>query len=485
MIPAVAAKISQPALTVTRNKRKVFRQMNSLRDLQETRLRRTVEICARAHPYYRRKFSEWGLEPGDIQTLDDLAALPLTHKADYMADPNSFQVRPEDLPSDASPEEGTLWDVAYTTGTSSGRPTPFYNTAHDIYGILEQARRCNEVEGIGPEDRIANLYPLAGFPTGAFLSVIRSGMICGVPVVCGLTGSANSEFRVRNSLEEALAIVERFGPTVLWGVPSFIRRFLYEAQERGADLSAVRLIITSGEAVPALLRAELTERRRVMGAKAPRALARFAFTEMQGGFIQCAEDAPPQNVVPDLYYLEAADPESGRRLPDGESGLLAITHLHRRGTVLLRYVGGDIVTLSREPCPLCKKEGERVVTTPRRSAGLVKCRGMLVNPELIVETLSAVEGVGEFQVVFACEDRPGAMDELIIRVETAGPGAPPSASSEDGGDRKGLQEEIVRRVREAVSVRPQVEFVPGGELYDPERSIKARRIVDLRSPAEN
>ena len=32
-----------------------------------------------------------------------------------------------------------------------------------------------------------------------------------------------------------------------------------------------------------------------------------------------------------------------RRLPDGESGMLAITHLHRRGTVLLRYLVGDIV----------------------------------------------------------------------------------------------------------------------------------------------
>lgn len=450
--------------------------MTSLRELQEARLRRTVELCARAHPYYRRKFSEWGVEPGDIRTLDDLALLPLTHKADYMGEPEAFRVRPEDLPPDVSPEEAVLWDVAYTTGTSSGKPTPFYNTTHDIYGILEQARRCNQVEGIGPGDRIANLYPVAGFPTGAFLSVIRSGMICGVPVIYGLTGSANSEYRVRNSLLEALAIVERFRPTVLWGVPSFLRRFLFEAKSRGADLSEVRLIITSGEPVPPALREELKERLRAMGAKDPRFLARFAFTEMQGGFVQCAEEAAPQNIVPDLYYLEVADPESGRRLPDGESGLLAITHLHRRGTVLLRYAGGDIVTLSREPCPLCGQEGERVVTTPRRVGGLVKCRGMLVNPDLIVETLSALEGVGEFQVVFTCEDRPGAMDELIVRVERA------RAGEDEETER--LREGISHRVREAVSIRPRVEFVPPGEIYDPERSIKARRVVDLRCPAE-
>ncbi|MFQ5915312.1 MAG: phenylacetate--CoA ligase family protein [Nitrospinota bacterium] len=458
---------------------------NSLTTQQARRLRRTVELCGRAHPYYRQKFSEWGLEPGDIRSPEDLASLPLTHKADYMADPEAFRIRPEDLPSDVSTEEVVLWDVAYTTGTSSGRPTPFYNTTHDIYGVLDQARRCNEVEGIGPEDRIANLYPLAGFPTGAFLSVFRSGMICGVPVIYGLTGSAHSEFRVRNSLEEALALVERFRPTTLWGVPSFIRRFLLEAHGRGAGLSAVRLIITSGEPVSTPLRTEFKQRLRAMGAKSPKVLARFAFTEMQGGLVQCAEEAAPQNVVPDLYYLEVADPETGRRLADGESGLLAVTHLHRRGTVLLRYAGGDIVTLCRRPCPHCAHEGERVVTSPRRVSGLVKCRGMLVNPDVIVETLSGLEGVGEFQVVFACEDRPGAMDELIVRVERGA--SPSSGRSPDGeeGAAETLREGIVRRVREAVSIRPEVEFVPPGELYDPERSIKARRVVDLRPPAKD
>ncbi len=439
--------------------------------LQEKRLRRTVALCARAHPYYRRKFAEWGLEPGDLRTLDDLARLPLTFKADYMAEPDAFRLRPEDLPPGASPEEAVLWDVVYTTGTTGGRPTPFSNTTHDIYGVLDQARRCSEAEGVGPEDRIANLYPMVGFPTGAFSSVIRSGMIRGAPVISGLTGSANSEFRVRNSVAEALDIVERFRPTVLWGVPGFLRRFLYEARRGSADFSAVRRVITSGEPVSAPLRAEIKEGLRAMGAEDPRVLARYAFTEMSGGFVQCDEDAAPQNRAPDLYAFEAADPESGRRLPDGESGLVVITHLHRRGTVLLRYAAGDIAALSREACPVCGKEGERVVTPPRRTGGLVKCRGMLVNPDVIVETLSDMKGVGELQVVFRRSDRPGAMDEAVIRVE---------ADSESGAER--LREEIVRRVREAVSIRPRVEFVPRGEIYDPERSIKVRRVVDLRTP---
>jgi len=359
-----------------------------------------------------------------------------------------------------------LWDVAYTTGTTSGRPSPFYNTAHDAYAIWDQARRCNLAEGLTAGDRVANLYPLAGFPTGAFLSVVRSAMILGLPVVHGLTGAANSEFKVRNSLAEALATVARFRPTVLWGVPSFVRRFLDEALRQRADLSDVRLVITSGEPVPATLRSELRAALAALGASRIDIRARYAFTEMQGGLVQCAQDAPVQNLAPDLYHLEVVDPVSGRRLPDGESGALAITHLHRRGTVLLRYLVGDIVTLARDPCPLCGRVGERVVAPPRRTGSLVKCRGMLVNTDVILDTLSAMAGLGEFQVVFAGPAAPGAMERLVIRIEREADTS--------------VAEEVMRSVRAAVSLRPEVEFVARGALYDQERSIKAKRVLDLR-----
>jgi phenylacetate-coenzyme A ligase PaaK-like adenylate-forming protein len=444
--------------------------MTELDALREERLRRTLAAVGAAHPYYRAKFRALGVEPGDIKSLDDLQRLPPTPKQDYISDPKAFRLVPDDLPADCANEERVLWDIAYTTGTTTGKPSPFYNTAHDAYGIWDQARRCNQAEGFLPTDRVANLYPLAGFPTGAFLSVIRSTMIAGLPVVHGLTGAAHSDFKVRNSLAEALDIVERFRPTVLWGVPSFVRRFLDEALRKGADFSAVRLVVTSGEPVPQALRAEIKDALARTGAHDVKIRARYAFTEMQGGLVQCAEHAEGQNVTPDLYCLETVDADTGRRLPDGEAGLLAITHLHRRGTVMLRYLVGDVVTLSRAPCPHCGRIGERVVATPRRTGNLVKCRGMLVNTDLVADTVLALPGVTAFQIVFRREERAGAMDEMVIRIEHA----------EDAG----LRDVVVARVREAVSLRPEIEFVARGALYDHEQSIKTRRVVDLRKAVD-
>jgi phenylacetate-CoA ligase len=444
--------------------------------LRMARLRRTLGAVSLAHPFYRARFRGLDIEVEDIRSFDDLEALPLTRKEDYIADPEAFRLDPNRLPAACSVEERVLWDVTYTTGTTSGRPSPFYNTTHDVYTVWDQARRCNEAEGLTSRDRVANLYPVASFPTGAFLSVVRSTMILGSPVVHALTGSVNSEFKVRNTLGEALEKVSALRPTVLWGVPSFVRRFLYEARGRRSQLCDVRLIVTSGEPVSAALRKELRDLTAQLGSPSVRVLARYAFTEMQGGLVQCAEDAAPQNVCPDLYYVEAVDPESGRRLADGESGMLAITHLHRRGTVLLRYLVGDLVTLSRAPCPICGREGERAIVTPRRAGSLVKVRGMLVNTDIIHEVLTALEKVGEFQIVFAREQEADAMDRLVIRLERD---ADLDAMAEGA-----LRDVVIRRVREAISLRPEVEFVDRGQLYDHERGIKTKRVLDLRSSAE-
>jgi phenylacetate-CoA ligase len=438
-----------------------------LQTIRNERLRRTLRAVAAAHPFYRARLQALNIRVGEIDSLETLERLPLTRKDDYIADPEAFRLHPDDLPPEHGLEERVIWDIAYTTGTSAGRPSPFYNTTHDAYAIWDQARRCNEAEGMRATDRVANLYPIADFPTGAFLSVVRSTMIAGLPVVHGLTGSARSEFKVRNSLRQAIEKVQVLRPTVLWGVPSFLRRFLEEAQ--GRDFSDVRLVITSGEPVPAALRTEFGKRLAGLGAQRIEIRARYAFTEMQGGLVQCAEHAEPQNITPDLYYLEVVD-EDGRRLPDGETGLLAITHLHRRGTVVLRYLVGDVVALSRAPCPICGREGERIVTTPRRTGSLVKCRGMLVNTDVVIDVLSAIEGIGQFQLVFL-RDAPDAMDRMVIRIEQDS-AAPVTTRVAD---------DIVRRVREAVSLRPEIELVARGSLYDHERSIKAKRVLDLRS----
>jgi phenylacetate-CoA ligase len=443
---------------------------DALRKLREERLRRTVDLCVTAHPFYRRRFRELGIGTGDIRTLDDLQRLPLVDKSDYMACPEDFRLRAADAPG-LSFEESTLWNVAYTTGTTSGVPSPFFNTTHDQYHIMMQALQCAEAEGVARGDLIANLIPLPPMPMGAFLAVGRTAEIMGLPVVSALTGARNTEYPVRRGMDDALDCVEAALPTVFWGVPSFVRSFFRRARERGVKFPRARMVILTGEPVSTAMQEELAEHLRAFGAEDPQLRVRYSFTEMQGGLVQCCNGAAAQNLAPDLYYLEVVNPETGLRVPDGEEGALALTHLHRRGTVCLRYLVGDLVGMRTEQCPHCGRLGERIIRRPRRTGTLVKVRGMLINPELIFEALSADPTIKEFQLVIRKSDPtdPDSMDQLVLRIEA------------EMGSRIRLAGEIPVLIQKTVMVRPEIVFEDPGKIHDPMKSVKVKRLVDERT----
>jgi phenylacetate-coenzyme A ligase PaaK-like adenylate-forming protein len=51
-------------------------------------------------------------------------------------------------------------------------------------------------------------------------------------------------------------------------------------------------------------------------------------------------------------------------------------------------------------------------------------------------------------------------------------------------DDAALRERLIASVQQAVSLRPEVEFVARGAIYDEARSIKTRRVLDLRKSVE-
>ena len=75
--------------------------------------------------------------------------------------------------------------------------------------------------------------------------------------------------------------------------------------------------------------------------------------------------------------------------------------------------------------------------------------------------LTAKDGTGSDQAVEQGGGIMGAGYSVVV------PPLPDSASSQ-----------------RAVSLRPEIEFVPRGTLYDQEKSLKTRRVLDLRPPAD-
>jgi phenylacetate-coenzyme A ligase PaaK-like adenylate-forming protein len=445
----------------------LHRPLAEIEALQGERLREMLALCARGHPYYRRRWAERGIDPAAIGGVHDLERLPLTSKQDLMAEPEAFRLNVPGLPL----EERALWEVIYTTG-STADPTPVYNTTHDYHAYLFQSRRVAEISGIRDTDVIANLFPLTPAPMGAFLRSATNAYAAGATICAALPGAGHGRFGVHRPLDYAVHMVQRHRASVLWGVPSFVRRVLLRAQELRADFSSVRLCAISGEATSVPMREELRRCLRELGAAGSTVFDRYGSTEL-GAFAQCREEGDWHNPAPEIQYHEVVDPQTGRRLPDGERGMLAVTHLDRRGTVLLRFLVGDIVSLARGACPHCGRTPDRVVGPVTRGSDLVKVKGMLINPAALVSALGALPGIDEFQVAVQRQDAddPYSMDEMVVRIAC----------------RAELREQLCSAVQskavEVTRVSVRVEVVEAAQIYDAGRQTKASRFVDRRKAA--
>jgi phenylacetate-coenzyme A ligase PaaK-like adenylate-forming protein len=411
-----------------------------------------MDLAAERHPRTRARMAALGIARADLAALADLPRLPPTLKSEYMADPDAFRLDAEGLPA----EMRTVWDVMYTTGTSAGRPTPFVSTTYDFFRILEANRNMLRLRGARPEDVIANLFPLTAVPHGAFIRAMHAAAAMKLRVVAALPGNPSPYFTLGADLDGVVQIVARSRATILWGVPSFVRRVVARAAETGADLSTVRLAFVTGEGVTEPAREELTAGLRRLGRPDAWVSVSYGSTEMQGGMVECAPGCGLHNPAPDQFHIEIVDPQTYAPLPAGTPGLVLLTHLRRRGTVLLRYVLGDISVLASGRCPHCGSWTERLATMPRRADALLKIKGTLVNPDVLAQAAEAVLGAREFQFTIETEK---------FAVKVAG------RSDDD------LKKRLIETVKQASGVSPLVEFVAPGEFVS---SWKLKRVVDLR-----
>ncbi|NPV59890.1 MAG: phenylacetate--CoA ligase family protein [Actinobacteria bacterium] len=442
----------------------------ALRALQENNLRRQLELVAEFSPFYRKVFRRERVEVEKIRTLEDLERIPVTMKETYLENPLSFL-----LVIDPPEPLDITYEITYTSGTTTGAPAPFFNSTYDMYNIALQMRRMAEICRMTPEDAVLNLFPYGNLPHVGFHRTVHFASAVGMRLVNAMVGRDAPGFPLHRSMDEALELAERHRASVLAGVGRYERRFLVRGHQTGADLSAVRLIMAFGDAVPEGVRDEMrgllpTERQEEVFVNNG-----YMLTECQGPFVECREFGGNHNSAPNLYHIEILDPETLRPLPEGELGMLAVTHLDRRGTVLLRYLVGDMAAVESGTCPHCGRCGQRLVvrmgsTYAVRAEKVIRVGGKLVNPEAVKSQLAGVKGVVEYQLVVEKEDpgNPYSPDRLIIRMSVA------------GRMRQDLEEEVVAKVREATNITPLIHFVQSPEIYDPTMVLKATRFLDKR-----
>jgi len=440
--------------------------LESLHDVQSALLRSMVDRCLLDHPRYRSLLAGQGIRAGDVTTLADLARLPLTTKADFVADPEGYR-----LEVDPDRWEHVLADVMYTAGTTTGRPTPIYSTAHDQRAILFAQLRMAAIRGLTRRDRIANLYPLAPVPHGGWNRPTQAAAALGAPVVVGMGGVQDERFPVTRRLDGVLDVLADFDPSVLWGVPSYLDRLLRRAAERGLRLPSVRMMAVSGEPCGPTQRRGLLALSGAVGALDAVVSDSLGASELQFSLVECPDGGGFHNPAPELAHVAVLD-DHGLQVPDGEPGRLAYTHLDRAGTVLLRFLVGDRAVLDSSPCPGCGWLGGRVVTHLGRDDAFTKVRGNLLSIPALHEAIAGVDGVVDHRVVIAGGD--GRMDTMAVQVAVT-----------PGRATGGTAAAVALAVRGTVGVRPEVTLVDLNQIFSAEDRLKPRRFIDQRHSEPN
>ena len=442
-----------------------------LRTQQNRYVSKMMRLCAVGHPYYGLSMKKLGFTPDDFRTVEDLRKLPPLPKKVYANDPEAFKLDLSGVPG-LAPEETTLADIIYTAG-STGKPAPFYDTVHDRFARVQLMERAAAIAGIGPDDTVMNIFPLSAVPHQGFLSASWGTMASGAKLLAGLTGRAYPEVPVHRRMDEAIEIAERQRASVLWGITTYVRRFVMRAQEMGKDFSSVRLAIVVGEACPPFMREDIRARLIDMGSEKPVTNNGYGMTEIQGPAMECVELGGVHQPSPEQFFFEVIDRDTSEPLPDGEPGMMLVSHLNRRGTVLLRYITGDILALTHETCPHCGRIEPRFLGTPRRADEFTKVKGTLINLGSLQGELAALvgKGVAEYQIVLTTEDRsdPLSPDAVLIRLACA------------PKDRERVGHEAETLIRSAIDITPEVEFLPPDGFAEIAGSYKFKRAIDERS----
>jgi len=434
------------------------------------------------------------LDPRDLHELEDLQHLPFTSKADLQDRAREFVLIPDEEVLRRQPKtvfhamtrgkagakhllEREFRPIMMTSTTGrSADPVPFLYTQHDLDNLDITGRRLMEVGGSRPEYKHGNLFPYA--PHLAYWQAYHAGIAFNTFMV----GTGGGKVM---GTEGNVQMLDRIRPEVIIAMPTFLYHLLHAAVEQDLHWDGLKMLVLGGEKVPPGLRRKLRGLCAELGAGRVDVLATYGFTEAKAAFNECPapRGAEPSgyHLSPDLGIVEIIDPESGKIVADCQPGEIVYTPLDSRGSVVLRYRTGDLISggLSHEPCPYCGRTCPRLVgeisrVSEFRRLDIRKLKGTLVNFNALEHVLDDTDEIRCWQVeIRKRNDDPYECDELHLTVTPM-----------PGQERAELERKLTRRFRNATEVTPNaIHLVPLAELQEAQglgRLIKEEKIVDHR-----
>ncbi len=403
---------------------------------QIEQVNKQIDALVSAGSFYGKKLSEAGVS--HIETPEEFEALPFSEKADLReAYPLGLMTAPEDK----------IVRIHSSSGTT-GLPVIIPYTAKDVddWGIM--FRRCYEMAGITPMDRI-QITPGYGLWTAGIGFQYGAEKLGAMVIPMG-----------PGNTEKQLQMMQDMKSTVLCSTSSYALLLAEEIEKRGiGDKICLKKGVIGSERWGEKMRKRIAES---LGIEL---YDIYGLTEIYGPGIgiNCRYETG-MHYWDDYLYIEIIDPVTGKNVPDGEMGEVVITTLVKEGAPLIRYRTHDLSRILPGECP-CGSRFPRLDTIMGRSDDMIKIKGVNVFPSQIEEILAGFPEVSsEYQIRISHLD---GKDTMRLYVETNG-----------HVDFLDLADRIAATVKGKIGFTPLVKVVEIGLL--PRSEKKTKRVIDER-----
>jgi len=415
-----------------------------LRAIQSARLIKTVRRCYDNVPFYKQKFDEMGLLPGDIHTIDDLYKLPFTVKQD-LRDTYPFGLFA--VPKDQ------LVRIHASSGTT-GKQTVVGYTQGDIERWSEGSARALAAAGCTTDDYVHVSYGYGLFTGG--LGLHYGAELLGATVIP--VSSGNTARQVQ--------ILQDFGSNYLCCTPSYAMFIGETMAEMGVDPKQLPLRAGIFGAEP------WTEemRQKIQQLLDIKAYDIYGLSEIAGPGV--SYDCMEQNglhVCEDYFYPEIIDPDTLKPLPDGEFGELVFTCIGKEALPLLRYRTRDISALRRETCA-CGRTLVRMEKPRGRSDDMLIIRGVNVFPSQVEHVILEHGFEPNYQIVL---ERINNLDTMTVMVELS-----EAVFSDSMSKISAAEKRLKNAMLSGLGVSVSIKLVEPRSL--PRSEGKAVRVIDKR-----
>ena len=414
-----------------------------LREMQLRGFKWTVEHAYSNSEFYRKRFDESGVNPGDVRSLDDIVHLPFISSKD-LAEGYPFPLR-------AVPFEKIV-RIHASSGTTGKRKILCY-TQKDVDDWASMFARCYEMTGVTKEDRvqIAVGYGVWTAGVGFQWGCEKLGAMA-IPV-----GPGNIDIHI--------AMLVDLQPTVFASTASMALLMAEEIDKRDLrDKIAVKKMIFGSER-----HSEAMDKRIKELSGAEDIFDIVGLTELYGP--GTGIDCPKHEGIhywADYYLLEIINPETLQPVAPGEIGEMVLTSLCKEAAPLVRYRTHDLTRLIPKPCS-CGSILPMHDKLLGRSDDMFIFRAVNIYPGQIDHILSSIEEIGsEYQIILDRE--ADGKDYMLLKVER-GRGINGSRDQE-------LGRRIESAIKKQILVSAKVEIADYGTLTRTDR--KSKRVFDNR-----